>query len=987
MTFKLQRSILHKLFSLGGIFISISLLFALIFLTSFGTYAVQYIQDRNVELIDQTLTVTNLNGTSATIVWTSSEKIEASVVVSNKPFDPGFFTQGGETFYDDRDMTEVEYGVLELDKHRKRDIHHVTIYGLDPETTYYFAPKHGVAAVESSVHSFTTTRIAEEITVPDLLYGRVLHEDKTLMDTAVILVQRTNDTGTRSQILSTYTVEEDQGKGTYTLDVGNLFTEKLDAMYTKSLDDTFEFTYFAQEQEVLLKKPITVKATQVQPVEDVQMIVEEDEVVTAQHNAFMQPVYAQDCPGGSFGACITECRRPITDFQDEENPEQAQSNWNNGCPAACEQRCGQDDNPSSNENDCAPEEWSCNGACADKETRDQFNRIHEDGEAEWLRQAGCSSDNDPDTPSTEQSPRCSQVPWGEPGHYCLGDALINCPSQQSNGHVVKECNDECRQREPGTPDHCIGDSSIADETNPTLGPNAWDNGGCKREDVAFSAEDKQAVDSGQHDCIIANCNNGVISTTLAKAAGCNNQDCSNPIYTSEEEECIIGQRYPTQSLPQACTSYPTCGSGLYCGTNNSVFVEHGTLCITSDSNQITVLVYCLPQGKTPEDFDENGNGSSQTEEPQSDILNDGGGEVGVPVDEASCSISLNCTIQYTNGDKTTETVVREQNVQCEDIDNQELQSEIGSEIANDPNPQSEIGFVRCQITNKQTIPSSNTAPQSHNYYSTPKVLAQSPNETLEPGVYTVEGSTTKEITVTQEGDLRIFADLNGNGVKDGEDEPYLEQENLPEIRVQRVADAIPYQLPKGWVSMGFPLVMNGENGTSNITTADQLINELNNQGANVTQVVKYTHGTFETYSLRKNAEGAFVAFGENFKIANFETENEVGRSVFVRNHDEADVVLTGQLVEGSLPVILESGWNYVNVYHGEKEYTGFEVLRALASKGVNAPYLSIWQSAESRYANMVLQGGIEFGLDRNIDRFGGVWIRIDDPNAIVYEPE
>jgi len=162
--------------------------------------------------------VTNVTGRSATISWRTEGESPGVVLYSEDDnFLPWILAGfGKDKAYDDRDVSAArleaaedlageaednggKVEVVDVDNVNVKDmgdyyVHHVTIIGLEPETTYYFMVGDGFKFTDvtdvlvddefnvAAESNFTTHQDLEDILVPDPAYGRVVLGDKAVDD-------------------------------------------------------------------------------------------------------------------------------------------------------------------------------------------------------------------------------------------------------------------------------------------------------------------------------------------------------------------------------------------------------------------------------------------------------------------------------------------------------------------------------------------------------------------------------------------------------------------------------------------------------------------------------------------------------------------------------------------------------------------------------------------------------------------------------------
>lgn len=256
-------------------------------------------------------------------------------------------------------------------------------------------------------------------------------------------------------------------------------------------------------------------------------------------------------------------------------------------------------------------------------------------------------------------------------------------------------------------------------------------------------------------------------------------------------------------------------------------------------------------------------------------------------------------------------------------------------------------------------------------------------EVVDPGVYEISGTDTQAKTyeVTTEGLVKYFYDDNKNGIKD-EGEEYLTDAESSEVSVniKKIAELESYRMNVGWNVVSFPMVMTGED-TSEISKASELLNSLNQQGANVTHITSYREGDFVIYSERDSSTGSGqdkVTFGEDYVIM-------PGEAYFIKNYESATVKFKGKKVEGSMEILMNPGWNLISVYNEEvKSYGGFEVISQMNTQGVNAEVISKWE--DGQYSNILIKAGTEYGTDFKVYPTSGYWVKNISKDSGKFKP-
>lgn len=178
-------------------------------------YLILYVLLINPYSAPQRIRVTNITDRSATVSWVTSRPTKGVVIFAEAEFAlPGFLSGiGAGRAYDDRDVSSArleeaeevsddesasisreEIEDVKVSKKGKFYVHHVTVSGLDPETTYYFRVGNGFMfsgseeAFSEDVFtavtepSFRTFQELEVPTMPDPTYGSVVSGEEMIVD-------------------------------------------------------------------------------------------------------------------------------------------------------------------------------------------------------------------------------------------------------------------------------------------------------------------------------------------------------------------------------------------------------------------------------------------------------------------------------------------------------------------------------------------------------------------------------------------------------------------------------------------------------------------------------------------------------------------------------------------------------------------------------------------------------------------------------------
>jgi hypothetical protein len=221
---------------------------------------------RGVTVTISDTAVTNVRPTSTTIVWTTKESVVGSILVSEDgSFPSGMFANyEGMEFYDDRDVSEIEPGVFEV--HQQTGLipgytHHVTIRGLEPEKTYYFALKHGDRIDIPEGNTFTTVPVLGQVYTPEPMYGMLANEEGMGVADGLVLVEREGMNGL-TQVISTYLAPN----GSYSIDVSGMYSEDFKGLYVGEDSDKYKLNFLVEIEGDIAYQEYDADVDKVQPV-------------------------------------------------------------------------------------------------------------------------------------------------------------------------------------------------------------------------------------------------------------------------------------------------------------------------------------------------------------------------------------------------------------------------------------------------------------------------------------------------------------------------------------------------------------------------------------------------------------------------------------------------------------------------------------------------------------------------------------------------
>jgi|GEM_PF-5452183 len=257
----------------------------------------------------------------------------------------------------------------------------------------------------------------------------------------------------------------------------------------------------------------------------------------------------------------------------------------------------------------------------------------------------------------------------------------------------------------------------------------------------------------------------------------------------------------------------------------------------------------------------------------------------------------------------------------------------------------------------------------------PKAFAQNTTQTITTNTAGVQVSAngTYEFAdsdkllareyVTVLGDkveIKFFVDKNNNGLKDTDESDY--SANSQQLTVQKVASEFRYQLKTGWNFWHFPFVAN-VTGNSASYSAAELLNALNLQGANVSQIVEFKGGKFNAYIHRAEVG---VSFANDFNLV-------PGRAYFVKSlGNDIPVSILGQEVTSGIKPNLETGWNSIGFDSTTAKNNALTAVTGL--EGLDKGFV-LSKYSEGLYTSLIKEDGVVYGSDFPLANVEGYFLR------------
>jgi hypothetical protein len=244
-------------------------------------------------------------------------------------------------------------------------------------------------------------------------------------------------------------------------------------------------------------------------------------------------------------------------------------------------------------------------------------------------------------------------------------------------------------------------------------------------------------------------------------------------------------------------------------------------------------------------------------------------------------------------------------------------------------------------------------------------------EMEEPGKYRIRSSKhhilLPYISTFEDEDTQIsfFYDRNMNLKKDS-NEPYVL--DMGTIDVERVSDAVKYDLQKGFNFVSFPMDMNGEN------KASDFLGKIKSNGGYASSISSYYSGYWISYN-----DISGYGYGEDFDLL-------PGRGYVVKVDHPTTLVFDGSKFSESIPFDLIEGWNLVGVHGSDKDHTAKSLLQLIYdNEGITSDNLTTWFSDTQRYNGFHYDPEAKkyFGDDYDLKDNKSYFIRVLDGEGTV----
>jgi len=249
------------------------------------------------------------------------------------------------------------------------------------------------------------------------------------------------------------------------------------------------------------------------------------------------------------------------------------------------------------------------------------------------------------------------------------------------------------------------------------------------------------------------------------------------------------------------------------------------------------------------------------------------------------------------------------------------------------------------------------------------VFASQSNTVSTSGTYSVfvdSNLVSTQQVILQDGqsvvNIRVFNDLNGNGIKDpGED--YISNDN---IKLSQTDTVISYNLSAGWNLINVPFL----NIADKDFTASKFLASFQESNFDVTKVATFQNNKFVIYNQRD------IGYGNDFNMS-------LGKAIFIFNNTNPGVLhLHGQLPESNVPIILNNGWNLVGNSFSNKQYDSQQVIDAMNNRNFVATNISAF--ANGLYNSVIYDNKQYYGNNFNITNTQGYFVLIQSGGGGIF---
>ncbi len=227
-----------------------------------------------------------------------------------------------------------------------------------------------------------------------------------------------------------------------------------------------------------------------------------------------------------------------------------------------------------------------------------------------------------------------------------------------------------------------------------------------------------------------------------------------------------------------------------------------------------------------------------------------------------------------------------------------------------------------------------------------------------PGFYNLEfkdyQTRNNLIYLVKDPKLSVFyEDINGNGAVDmGEQIDYVS--SIKDVR--KVSETVAINLKNSINLVSFPKL------PENVSSAGQLVEYLNVQGADVLSVSKRNNGQWQSYITRDGK-----SFSDDFQI-------RAGEVYFIKAKYQTSIMVdaAGADIPSVGDIVLERGWNPITLSGMAGDYNASDIVELFEGENVNGVFY--WDGG--KYQGITLEGGEVYGKDFLLLEGQPYWVRV-----------
>lgn len=981
------------------------------------------------------ITVTNQTSNAATIVWTTQHAVIGKIEVAvSEDF------QDIQTFYDDRDTSEVSVGNYKVNNQEKRQVHHVTIKHLQPETQYYFKiyNNNQEARVENS--TFNTAAIPDYIQEPNPVYGKITDENNRAIDEGIVIYEKYSD-NQKSQKLSAVI-----NNGTYSIDGSNLMDANLEKVYNPQMYGQ-TLTILASHNG-LYKREVSVDNGKDQPADTVILsranneLADEYLVQITNDYAGQVEEYTESCtkdgkagtkkvkkvcgpgstaasgsgctwgPGSEAGECIVSGQDEQKQEEEQQQPEEQDNTSGQPCTAV-----------TGNPNSCQQ-----NGKC------EPLKEYDESG-SDLVRGKGCKDDKGVVRRKRESNGSC-----GYEFVRCVEQFSQQTPTPSLTVKPNQSANQYEGQTDEYTEDCTKDGKSGKRKVKKVCGPGStaasgsgclWGDGGMIGECIINGQVEEKEEEQQQQTQTTASCGAPIRGTNRQVAHTCgDNNVCNKKGQTCGNYDCF------------ACK----CGNGMIKAgeTCNFDFAEgSGTI----EQEVSTPVVQCIYEGTVYAPTDEikqvgpTGLCFKVTfNKTETNCL-----PAITRLEASECtganvatSVGVSCNPNQCFDKESSRCLIMAEKYKYGDINPDDINKGIVSNgecngrfiAASNSDGTCTQGTTRLKIPDEnckqEDIPG--TCPPTQCFDTlTRKCVNADGNGDPTYAFLTAQGVCTSAYPHRIEDGTCVQGSYHAvdvkfcqeNGTVNIQNESEILQPGQYKVDNQFVSTKEFIVTQAGEAVYFYDLNGNGIKDANEVSLTASDVTNLSIQFNKVAEVQSYNINvgwnliSFPinmrgdgTSNIQKASElltqmneakigATHVISYRGGKFVNFSRRNDdqgnpvtfgedfsvmPGEGYFIKSTSANIFVVKGNKIQNGQEIILDNGWNLTSIYNSSKlTYGGFEILKQINSGGISTDLISKWENGT--YQNLVLQNNTEYGNDYSVYPYSGYFVRVKDRGA------